>query len=108
MSPGTYEERTFIYTCRSQISLFGILHNRHLRAAECVRVSSAACPDPVSPGGERYLKVATPMQRVLHVPNKTINEPRLCKSQNAPGGLHIVQYRAEAIGRLNKDPALTE
>lgn len=48
------------------------------------------------------------MQRVLHVPNKTINEPRLCKSQNVPGGLQIVQYRAEAIGRLNKDPALTE
>ena len=48
------------------------------------------------------------MQRVLHVPNKTINEPRLCKSQNVPGGLHIVQYRAEAIGLLKKDPALTE
>jgi hypothetical protein len=71
------------------------------------RVPSAACPDPVSPGSGGYLKVATPMQRTLHVPNNTINGPRLCKSQNIPGELHIDQYRAGAIGRLNQDPVLT-
>ena len=95
------------YTCRSQIPLFGVLHNRYLRTAEIVRVSSAACPDPVSLGGEKYLKVATPMQRVLHVPNKTVNEPRLCKSQKVPGPYNV-HYRAGAIGRLNQDPALVK
>ncbi|KAN0140912.1 hypothetical protein V8E53_001356 [Lactarius tabidus] len=82
LNPGTYEERTVIYTCNF------VPPNSFAYRLQHARI-------PLVPGGGGYLKVATPMQRVLHVPNKTINEAISCT-----GGV--------TVNRLEKYPGMHE
>ena len=79
-------------------------HRRKVQlcAAEFIHVSSATCPDPVSPGGGGYLTVATPKRRALHVPNKMNDEPRLCKSQMFKGDFKLSSIVQE---RLTSKPS---